>query len=683
MAAHGRRWGAWLGNMAVIVAAVAGGASALAGDAPTGTYSSPPVENTIEEHWVTLVTGDRVMVDAAEARYEFHPAAGREQMSHRSMAVDGHRYVIPSDAQVLVGSGQLDLRLFDVTALRVRDGGIPLLVTRDRGTSRVFATPADAARRWAELTEPVPAERGHHVGSRRFRVGVHAVGLDRPHPARPAAAADVELTFVYRDRDGARAASARTVLAGPDGFLEFVAPGPDGTATVRVPRGHYIVDSGVETPRPGKEAASTSVIVNPDLNVERDTRVVVDAATAKPVSVTVPDPKAVALLTYVSYRISSRDGGFVTNDLGHRGMAALYVAHDGPTLPDDMLDVAVTALFARPGPTGTLVDSPVTYAASWQQQGRFYTGFRKRVTAAELSTVRAEHAATVPGRRAAKSIVAEPFSSNHPSFELEYTTAPFTRVEHYAGTAKWANNFQEYVPGDTPDPRDRTGVTSQTQKPTTYRPGRDYSERWNLAPLWPDPQVRRFGDTMSITPALYSDQSGRRTGYSAYQRAHVALYRDANLIGQSDQLERSEHPVPAGPATYRLTIDAERQLADLAGKVSGVWTFTSAHVEGEGQPLGLMSVRFAPPVDVDGQASEAPVHVFVERPVPGPAVHSLTLRVSYDGGTTWKPVRVTGTGDKRVAVIRHPTGSSTVSLHATATDAHGNTVEQTIINAYR
>jgi hypothetical protein len=100
----------------------------------------------------------------------------------------------------------------------------------------------------------------------------------------------------------------------------------------------------------------------------------------------------------------------------------------------------------------------------------------------------------------------------------------------------------------------------------------------------------------------------------------------------------------------------------------------------------LLSVRYTPPVDLHSRAPSGrvlAVPVFVERAAPGAAVRSLTVQVSYDGGTTWRPVRVAGTGDRRVALLTHPAGPGLVSLRATAADAAGNTVEQTIVNAYR
>jgi hypothetical protein len=62
---------------------------------------------------------------------------------------------------------------------------------------------------------------------------------------------------------------------------------------------------------------------------------------------------------------------------------------------------------------------------------------------------------------------------------------------------------------------------------------------------------------------------------------------------------------------------------------------------------------------------------------------SLRVEVSYDDGRTWQPVELRrGPGGTR-AILAHPRGAGFVSLRAKAADSAGNTVEQTIIRAYR
>jgi hypothetical protein len=89
-----------------------------------------------------------------------------------------------------------------------------------------------------------------------------------------------------------------------------------------------------------------------------------------------------------------------------------------------------------------------------------------------------------------------------------------------------------------------------------------------------------------------------------------------------------------------------------------------------------MSIRFVPRT-----AALDTLSVHVMRTAPGPAVRSLAVEVSYDGGRTWRPTRLTGAGDHRTATLPEPPGNRTVSLRARAADAEGNAVEQTTINA--
>ncbi|MER6949434.1 S8 family serine peptidase [Nonomuraea sp. NPDC000554] len=87
---------------------------------------------------VTLITGDKVTVIGTASRVE--PGPGRE-VAFTKQVLDGHLYVIPSDARPLVTQGVLDRRLFDVTQLlawRYGDadkGDIPLITQSAKGAA--------------------------------------------------------------------------------------------------------------------------------------------------------------------------------------------------------------------------------------------------------------------------------------------------------------------------------------------------------------------------------------------------------------------------------------------------------------------------------------------------------------------------------------------------------------------
>ncbi|MEV5984482.1 S8 family serine peptidase [Streptomyces sp. NPDC052051] len=69
------------------------------------------------EHRITLITGDRVAVDAKGRVVGLERAKGRENVPVQVRKIQGHTYVIPADASAMVATGKLDRRLFDVTGL--------------------------------------------------------------------------------------------------------------------------------------------------------------------------------------------------------------------------------------------------------------------------------------------------------------------------------------------------------------------------------------------------------------------------------------------------------------------------------------------------------------------------------------------------------------------------------------
>ena len=84
---------------------------------------------------VTLVTGDRVLLDGDRVT-SVTAGAGRGGTTFRTFQHNGHVHVVPRDAVRPLAEGRLDLRLFDVTGLveagydDARRDGVPLIVTR-------------------------------------------------------------------------------------------------------------------------------------------------------------------------------------------------------------------------------------------------------------------------------------------------------------------------------------------------------------------------------------------------------------------------------------------------------------------------------------------------------------------------------------------------------------------------
>ncbi|WP_051864842.1 S8 family serine peptidase [Streptosporangium roseum] len=147
-----------------------------------------------EPDGVTLITGDRVVITGSGQRIE--PGPGR-RVSFIRQLIDGHVYVIPSDARPLLAQGLLDRRLFDVTQLlawRYDDAAtadIPLIIQSGRvppgarttrslvglGMNALSVPKASAARTWKDLTGGV-----HALGATRTKLwldGRRTFDLDR------------------------------------------------------------------------------------------------------------------------------------------------------------------------------------------------------------------------------------------------------------------------------------------------------------------------------------------------------------------------------------------------------------------------------------------------------------------------------------------------------------------------
>lgn len=101
---------------AAAVALAAGMTSPASADGEPGATASKPASLTARHH-ITLITGDRVALDAKGRVVGLERAEGRDGIPVQIRKIDGHTLVIPADAARLVATGKLDQRLFDVTEL--------------------------------------------------------------------------------------------------------------------------------------------------------------------------------------------------------------------------------------------------------------------------------------------------------------------------------------------------------------------------------------------------------------------------------------------------------------------------------------------------------------------------------------------------------------------------------------
>jgi subtilisin family serine protease len=518
------------------------------------------------------------------------------------------------------------------------------------------------------------------------------------------------LTIRHLDRRGVVPVSYTTHVQGLDSAIggpQFD-PDGDGSLTVRLPAGRYHLYSVINTPIGDQELLDASALAQPLFELTQDTEVVLDARPAKPMRVRVPEKSAESAAAVVLYERRGPEtfvGALFAPNLEH-----LYTAHLGAAVPEDEVVSSVHSQWGKPGPAGIFADSPYAYHLVWFERGRYFTGFDRNVRRDDLAVVRGEYRTPMPGRVGHVAAGAFPLDGDigGSAFFFQFRL-PFQRTEYYiADDARWQTEFQTVEP--------ESGVFETVHLKPLFRlkEGRTSEEVWGRAvygPAFPEVEgspsqwiFRHHGggtgetsigtaqdtDGIAVSVPVYNDFSEDHQGFSREDTGRTALYLNGELIGESERSGLGDFGVPDAEGEYRVEISGARpSFAEVSTEVSATWTFRSRHVpDSVFTPLPVMAIRFGPDLDEQhsapaGQAFTLPLRVERQALAPAAQLRELKLEVSYDDGATWQPAPLTGTGESRRTLLLHPAEARFVSLRAAAADGAGNSVEQTILRAYR
>ncbi|MER7705582.1 serine protease [Kitasatospora sp. NPDC097605] len=525
-------------------------------------------------------------------------------------------------------------------------------------------------------TPPVPRRNV----LRALAVAVTLVGGVTPAWGGAAFAAEAEtytLTIRHLDRAGQAPERYSTTVAGISGAgaAELVHPYDEsGTTTVRLPKGRYLLESSLFTGRPED---GTDWIVQPRLDLDRDTTVTVDARTTAPVDVRPADGSARFL----------------------QGGMFLEVTHGGATRMASMVRLRATPLrVAHLGPeteAGAVrqwydtywTGDTATYALGQTFSGtRALTGLTRQYAAAELATLQLRGAARPgAGGTALMDLAPTPGQGAGPTIGVAQEmpvpgTATFL-VTPQRGT--WDVSLAP--PGAEGAPRNRYFANR-----IALRAGATTTHTFDspvFGPTLTDRRgVVRDGDTLVADLPLLGDGDGHAPSEPSFDAAFTSLYRDGALVGTRSGADsaagRAEFTVPPGQASYRLAATATRRAATGATtRVNASWTFASAATGGP-TPVPVSVVRFSPELSPAGTAtagSALRVPLTVQGAAADGRVRALTVSASTDGGASWTRLPV----EADAVTVQNPAAGTGVALRAELTDTDGNTLDQTVFDAYR
>jgi len=450
---------------------------------------------------------------------------------------------------------------------------------------------------------------------------------------------------------------------------------------LRLPKGRYALNSHVS---PWSEDGDSEdfVLVAPNVVLDRDTTVTMDARIAKAVSFTVPE-KTARMVTFSAETIwteSKSQALIMTSNptkigqIGAAGPAATLVNRISGHLVDP-----------------TARHSPYAYSVAELFHGRLPTGFRRDYRHRDFAAVTNKYR-DMPGAPLGDVTVFPIVAGLSGSFVgIDSTiTTPAERVDYFSAEGMEWMSFTDYLrePGDFSDV-----VTTFRGPISRYETGEGYTDVWAGAPLGPadtsdmpfgDDGIVRDGDLILVEVGPHTDAAGHMGHSRASGR--TALYRDGTLVAESDSGLHGEFQVPPAKADHRLEAVTRRDFTDLSTEVGGTWNFSSARVEGGPAFLPTPIVRYLPKLGAD-QAAPAgrdfQIPIRVDRQKGTPPIKTLTVEVSYDDGASWLPAEVTAGNAGWSAEVRHPAGRGYASLRATVADAAGNTTTQHILHAYR
>lgn len=507
------------------------------------------------------------------------------------------------------------------------------------------------------------------------------------------------LTVRHVARNGEPSPVAAGTVFGITGDV-FVLYGTDtGVLEVRLPAGRYRLGAwNLE------ENHDSSIVVAPNVVLDRDRELVLDARTAMPIRISVPTQSARPVNVGTTHVTHNVFGDALTETVQLDSFDNLFVGQSGPNADPDEFNSSVYAFMADPGPQGTFADSPYLYGLHFPQPaGSFLTGFDKIVGHRELATVTSvlhtdfghtgavldptftpEFAPGTPDGEPGLLIGTEDrLVYGLPGKVLQYLSVDGTQ---------WNRTLRPGAPGESSwEPR-----TSQWALDGQLRRGRSH-DVINGAPFGPAfhqfgsrSSAARLGDRIRFNVSLHSDSAGH-VSRSDLTNVRATLHRDGELVAEETESDGflDAPGQPAAEAVYRVAMSSTRdaEVSRYASSVEAAWTFRSKSARAlTWEPLPLSVLRFGADTDELGRVRSGTSKLTVTlQPNPGSTTKpkSVLAEASFDDGVTWQRVALTRVSDRHwVTQVRAPEGTAFVSLRGQAVDSNGNIAEQKVLRAF-
>ncbi|MFF2010909.1 S8 family serine peptidase [Streptomyces sp. NPDC058195] len=338
--------------------------------------------------------------------------------------------------------------------------------------------------------------------------------------------------------------------------------------------------------------------------------------------------------------------------------------------------------------------SPYVYSLAFPETGPVTSDRTYTVRDAKLGKVTANYEAMgVEADYTDMMIINRPYGATF-SAANDVVAAPGKRTEYYsAGDTGWVRYLSSSFPwGEL-----------MTDQPRTYKAGSARTENWYrgipvpAAPRAADGSLQlaaeRQDNMIGAAPGFWSDSEHAGLQASFGDMGSLSLSSNGEVIGQSGW-PSGAFTVPAEDAAYELTLQTRRFGQPAAAwkrstSTETTWKFRSKRDENAySQGIPLLFPGYA--LDTDGlKTLAAKDGQTIGLSVSGHAGYTpgrLTgakVSYSYDGGETWTGATTAQRDGRWTATVNHAgAAGKPVTLRTELTDANGNSVLQTVTDAY-
>jgi hypothetical protein len=266
---------------------------------------------------------------------------------------------------------------------------------------------------------------------------------------------------------------------------------------------------------------------------------------------------------------------------------------------------------------------------------------------------------------------------------------PVQRTEYVTPGITWQRQFW-HIPAADPQILQWQSVGTQT-----YRSAERTRETQFGGPLTTTAQGSVDPEVVQVTTSDLSDSGGNGLWNEPFttdsQGRQLQVWRDGQQIADWPTGTGFMSWAPSGPTTWRVQRDV--RLAGLLPsgvQARTVWEFHTKPVTKGSAAVPVLNASYDIPLD-DYNRVKAGRPLPVSFNVHGPGGEDARTRIvaahlgySTDGGKTWSDLRVLGGEEGRSFALLPAsalTAGRAVSLHLTARDKDGNSVDQTLIDA--